>query len=309
MSVVTLRGLTLLGLTLLGVPAACADDEVAAVSGGIQEHWGDGKAELNGYQLTQPRYGEERAGSSVLVFVTEEFTRDQRVKSDGGHRDEFPVMKLNMVRDFNTGIYDYNTLTSVFVPLDESLPRGMATKVSFSMQEWCGHVYDQLVIEKGRYRRLSHSYFDGEGDRDRVVPIPEGAVFADAVPVLIRGLAGEWLTPGETREVAWHPPLMDQRMAHVVATWQSASVMRSASTQPREVPAGTFEVQTWTVNVGALTTSYEVEVAAPHRLIYWERSDGESGALTGTLRSSYWEKHANSDVSLRAELGLQTPGD
>src|SRR5437879_1004520 len=46
--------------------------------------WGDGKAELDGYALTQPRYGEPREGTAVLVFVTEDFSDSARVKADPG---------------------------------------------------------------------------------------------------------------------------------------------------------------------------------------------------------------------------------
>ena len=78
-------------------------------------HWGDGKAELNGYSLKQPRYGTLRSGTAVLVFVTEDFSDASRVKAEPGRHpaaDVFPVLKLNAVRDFATGIYDYSVMTS-----------------------------------------------------------------------------------------------------------------------------------------------------------------------------------------------------
>ena len=95
------------------------------------EQWGDGQAELNGYELVQPRYGEERRGVAVLVFVTETFTDADRVKSDGGHDDEYPVMKLNDMRDFQTGIYDYHAMTSSFVSLGAPGVLHQPVKVSF----------------------------------------------------------------------------------------------------------------------------------------------------------------------------------
>src|SRR5207249_3206702 len=85
--------------------------------------WGDGKAELDGYALTQPRYGELRAGTAVLIFVTEDFSDSARVKADPGKHpasDVYPVLKLNFVRDFQTGIYDYNVMTSTFARVDRS---------------------------------------------------------------------------------------------------------------------------------------------------------------------------------------------
>jgi len=82
--------------------------------------WGDGQAELAGYDLTYPRYGQLRKGVAVTIFVSETFSNQLRVKADEGKHpasDRFPVMKLNLVQDFQTGIYDYNNMTSVFTAL------------------------------------------------------------------------------------------------------------------------------------------------------------------------------------------------
>src|SRR5262245_29695790 len=104
-------------------------------------YWGDGQAELGGYRLVQPRYGARREGTSVLIFVNEEMSDALRVKADPGKHpptDILPVLKLNAIRDFQTGIYDYNVMTSVFARI---VPGWPVAKVSFSSQEWCGHVY------------------------------------------------------------------------------------------------------------------------------------------------------------------------
>src|SRR5438477_209587 len=85
------------------------------------ELWNDGRAELDGYQLVQPRYGQLHKGTVVLVFVKEDFSDSARVKADPGVHpadDVFPVMKLNVVKDFQTGIYDYNLMSSVFVAFE-----------------------------------------------------------------------------------------------------------------------------------------------------------------------------------------------
>ena len=82
--------LLLLTLSLAAAAPAPAQDFWA--------HWGDGKAELNGYALLQPRYGAVRAGTAVHVFVTEDFSDSLRVKADPGKHpasDVYPVMKLN----------------------------------------------------------------------------------------------------------------------------------------------------------------------------------------------------------------------
>ncbi len=75
--------------------------------------WGNGKAELDGYTLTQPRYGEPRNGKAVMIFVTEDHSVKEQVKIEGDSKsipakEKYPVLKLNFVRTFQTGIYTYN---------------------------------------------------------------------------------------------------------------------------------------------------------------------------------------------------------
>jgi len=285
--------------------AASPDLPTSQVPNGFWDHWGDGQAELAGYSLSQPRYGSPRDGTVVLVFVTETFTEGQRVKSDGGHPDEYPVLKLNEVRDFTTGIYDYNVMTSTFVRLDGALPMGHPTKVSMSMQEWCGHVYDQTLVVDDGLRHEGHSYFDGEADHRSVLPLPSDGVQADAFPILVRGLAGALVGPGEERSIQVLPSLMQSRLTHRSPSWGPATVRRSAGSASLTVPAGTFEAHTVTVeHAGGGTTTWWVESALPHRLLRWERSDGEVGALRGSMRQAYWRQNGPGGEALRAKLGL-----
>ncbi|TNE86295.1 MAG: hypothetical protein EP330_21375 [Deltaproteobacteria bacterium] len=299
---------TLVFLSL--VACASADSsagEVAksAASTGFWDHWGDGQAELAGYALVQPRYGELRQGTAVHVTVTEDFTRGDRVKSEGGHGDEYPVVKLNAVRDFQTGIYDYNLLTSVFLPLDGSMPRGQPTKLSFSGQEWCGHVYDQLIVDPGKAQWTGHSYFDGEADRTKGMSVPEDAVFEDAMPLLGRDLAGRVVGPGESVEVPWLRAMLDHRFAHEPLALTTATLTRSTGTRELTVPAGTFTVYDLTATLAdGSSTTWSFEQAAPHRLIAWQGSDGEAGKLTGSVRDPYWAHHGNADAKLREALNL-----
>lgn len=304
---------TLLMLFLLGCRAGAnttgADRSQAPE--GFWEHWGDGAAEVAGYQLTQPRYGEARSGSVVMVFVTETLTHTQRVKSDGGHRDEYPVLKLNEIRDFQTGIYDYNTMTSVFVPLSGILPRGLVSRLSFSMQEWCGHMYADLVAEHDlgsdpdTLRLTGRGYFDGESSEDRALDAPDGGVIAEALPVLVRGLVGELLPPGGSRAVPYLPRLLDSRLLHDRLDWTTATLTRSAQPAPLTVPAGDFTA--WRITVsparGAATT-WHVEQAPPHRLLGWQSETGEAAWMTGSMRTRYWQHSREGDESLRGALGL-----
>nr|MBC8451166.1 hypothetical protein [Planctomycetota bacterium] len=56
----------------------------------------------------QARYGEVHAGQAVLIFVTEDLSRSKQVKLDsvaGAGDDRVPVLKLNLTKKFDTGVY------------------------------------------------------------------------------------------------------------------------------------------------------------------------------------------------------------
>lgn len=298
-----------IGLGLVGCGGGVQAAEFADVSQspeGFWDHWGDGQAEIAGYALTQPRYGQLRNGRAVHISVTEDFTRKTRVKSDGGHGDEFPVIKLNAMRSFQTGIYDYSTMTSTFVPLDGSGALGLPTKISFSAQEWCGMVSDLVRVDGDKARYEGHSYFDGEADRSDELALPAGTVFEDAMPLLGRGLAGVLLAPGESRHVPWVRPLLDHRFIHTEVVVGKATLTRSEGTESIEVPAGVFQSYSVSAAVtGGPTTTWWFAEEYPHRLVKWVRDDGELGVLEGVIRDPYWQHSSNGDERLLE--GLQPP--
>src|SRR5262245_36726366 len=129
-----------LAAAALAALLAAAPAPAAPPGDDFWKHWGDGRAELSGYALVQPRYGAPRDGTAVLVFVTEDFSDSLRVKADPGRHppsDVYPVLKLNEVRDFQTGIYDYNVMASTFVRTEwRGGPPFPLVKTSFSSQEW-----------------------------------------------------------------------------------------------------------------------------------------------------------------------------
>jgi hypothetical protein len=269
-------------------------------------HWGDGKAELDGYALTQPRYGELRAGTAVLVFVTEDFSDSARVKADPGKHppsDVYPVLKLNFVRDFQTGIYDYNVMTSTFARTEAAFA---PAKVSFSSQEWCGHVYQQLVARGARLEGARHSYFDGEADQALALALPAGGVMEDAVPILVRGLRGDWLAPGETRTVPFLPSTLRARLEHRPQAWGEATLKRAAAAAP--VASALGRVRAFTIEVaerGGPTVTWTIEDAAPHRILAWRSTTGDAGELLGSARLAYWQLNREGGEKNLALLGLE----
>lgn len=104
----------------------------------FNNYWYSGKAELNSYELKQSRYGEIRNGEALLIFVTEPFSLNKQVKLDNPRdagSDQVSVMKLNAVRKFPTGIYDYTISSSTFTPIN-SKKHPHTLKSNTSIQEW-----------------------------------------------------------------------------------------------------------------------------------------------------------------------------
>lgn len=307
--------LALFSVSLAGFPTPSAAPASVPVFGDeFWKRWGDGKGELAGYDLVFPRYGQLRKGVAVTVFVTETFSNSLRVKSDPGKHpksDEYPVMKLNLVEDFSTGIYDYNLLTSAFVALTpiEGRPTGSVTKVSFASQEWCGNVYAQLLFDAASARLTSHSYFDGEADQSRTVAVPADALSGDAILLWARSLAAPFLRPGERRDVSFVRSLESSRLRHEPLEVLRATLSRDAAPSRVTTPAGTLEVERRTVAIaGGATWKVAVETAEPHRIVEWETTDGEKASLLGSDRLEYWNLHGEGDQSYLGRLGLKPRG-
>jgi len=275
-------------------------------------HWRDGKAELDGYRWSVTRYGQERDGQAVMIFVTEPFSDARRVKADDPSKnpaDTFEVLKLNLARDFQTGIYDYNTMTSVFARSDDFQP----VKVSFTSGEWCGHVYEELIVNPGTIDQRLFSYFEGESVTRNLAGKRDGVV-GDNLFILLRGLRGSYLQPGEKRTVPFLPGSFARRLQHKPLAWTTAEIERLTETQAVEVPAGTFTADVYVVRTDRREGRFFIEAEAPHRIIRWQwKSSGtdrrtheaaETGELTGTLRVEYWQRHDNGDERLLEQLGL-----
>ncbi len=140
------------------------EDKIAisrTLSKEFKDYWYNGKAELTSYLLLQERYGEIRQGTAVTIFVAEDFLPDAQVKANNSSEENISVLKLNQMKNFNTGIYPYSIMSSTFSPIATT---GHPLKVSNSVQEWCGQVYMQLN-NRDNFEIESHSYFEGEADQ------------------------------------------------------------------------------------------------------------------------------------------------
>ena len=281
------------------------------------ETWRDGKAELAGYDLTYPRYGELRRGTAVAVTVTEPFNGEKRVKADAAGEGTYEVVKLNLAEDFQTGVYDYNLMTSVFVATESAngLPAGSATKVSFSAQEWCGQVYQHAWFGRpGRarpgVRLVWHSYFEQEADGTALMDHPAGGIAEDALMLWARGLAGPGLEAGAGARWPVFRSLAVQRLGHVGPAWVEAALSRDAETARVRTPAGEFGCDVYRAEVEGREYAFYVDTAegGDRRVVKVTRSDGYELVLRGVERLPYWRLNGNADEGQLEEFGVSRRG-
>jgi len=302
-------------VSILLVAGTCAAAPVSAPDPAFEARWRDGRAELDGYRLKVNRYGAPRTGRAVLVYVTEPFSARARVKLDRPEldpRDVVDVLKLNVVRDFQTGIYDYNTMVSTFVRTDNLKP----LKVSFTSTEWCGNVYAEMRLDPHRITEQVFSYFEGESGV-RTIDWPAGGLLEDELLIRLRGLHGEWMRSGERKRVPFLAGAFWRRLAHRRADWTSATIERLAAPERIRVPAGTFATIVYVVRAAdGREGRFHVEAADPHRIVRWEwippgatgqgRGLGgtDRGELTGSRRLAYWKLHDPGDERYLDSLGI-----
>jgi hypothetical protein len=270
------------------------------------EYWFQGKAELNAYVLEQYRYGEKRNGEAVLIFVTEDFSREKQVKMDNPQQheqDAQKVLKLNMTKSFVTGIYPYSMMLSAFTPVYDQVP---AVKVAASVQEWCGHTYSQLNSKAGQYQVELRSYFEQEGDQQLTV----NARSEDEIWNLIR------LNPGEvpSGELKLIPGLLDQRFTHIPFAAHDATVSIQSAKQAM-AGFGADKLSICSVIYADYprelriyyTTSFPFEIAGWEEVRKMENGQEEvSRAIRkAVMLQDYWTKNSNKFLPLREELQLE----
>ncbi|PTB97544.1 hypothetical protein C9994_02340 [Marivirga lumbricoides] len=274
-------------------------DTTIQLSKNFGDYWYQGKAELTSYNLEQVRYGEKREGHAVLVYVTEDFSKSKQVKLDDPQTagdDAQKVLKLNFTKKFNTGIYPYSIMTSVFSPVypEKDLH---AVKVSTSVQEWCGHVFMQLNNEPDQYKTFIRSYFESEGDQEIRL---EKTWLEDELWNLIR-LDPDAIPTGKIQII---PSTQFIRLKHVEAKSYSAAIEKSKE--------GNNSVITLKVHELRRTLKIYYNTKAPFSIEKWEETYPEGGEMmttTGTLKKrimlDYWNRNGVEDSVYRKELGLE----
>ncbi|TYP92011.1 hypothetical protein LX73_2254 [Fodinibius salinus] len=306
-----------LSLVVLLAVAGCGNPQVqsGAFSSGkslmsdstFKAYWYQGEAELNRYDMEQIRYGEVRDGDAVMVFVTEDFLTEEQVKLESAAegRETASVLKLNFIKEFVTGIYEYNMMSSIFTPVNyQDRPRSL--KVASSSQEWCGTTYSQMNFNavKNKYKITGHSYFEAEGDYQKSV---EATLLEDEIWTKLR-LNPDLLPEGNIQVI---PSSFSIRTTHAEWGIQQATAKKSKWTGS-SFPGDSLKSYSLRYNESGRMLNIIYEQSFPHQIAGWIQSKvtSEDDTLTAksvrthSIKSSYWQKNTNSDEKLRKKLGL-----
>lgn len=271
----------------------------------LSDYWYQGKAEITSYSLLQNRYKDVHPGSAVLVFVTEDFLTDKQVKNDNyTNPNSIPILKMNRVEAFPTGLYDYHIMTSTFTPAEPAVNPN-TLKVTNSTTEWCGQVFTQLNYNKGYYKSQSFSYFEKEGDQSTKV---KAALLEDEILNRIRinpqalPTGKVDMLPGTTYTRLTHKPFEKVTATNTMAAYEGDEFEGE-------------ELMVYTIEYPAFDRVLEIvfEREAPYAIAGWkdtypsmfDRQPRSSIAKRKkSLMNAYWSKNSLSDMALRAELGL-----
>lgn len=284
---------------------------ILQISTSFWSYWGDGNAELNHYAVTQNRYGQLRNATEYMIYVTEPFNLIKQVKADSfdsENANNINVLKLNRIKDFQTGIYDYNLMTSIFVAtepfqiMDNNYSSATEIKISFSSQEWCGNYFHQINRVKNGVRSMTHSYFESDADNDQLLDEAQNTIFADNLFIRVRELINK-LNVGT---VDIFPTLESTRLLHKPFRKKTANI--SVQTDTYTYQSKGVVVREWTISADDEIWTFLVEKNYPRKILFFEHSLNnntmESGMLINSIRLPYWKLNQNGDESYLKELEL-----
>ena len=253
---------------------------------GFWKHWGDGQAEVAIYELTTERYGETRSGYAVSIVVTEPWNVIKQVKSDrSAGPDIIPALKLNLIRHFQTGVYDYHTMTSAFMALQphQRIANHGALKSTFSAQEWCGQAFQVLIFGPNETSSQYHSYFESSpGGKQKT----EALVSEDFLWLLARGFNRSEIPATLLRS------LYDTRIHHKTLEPIGVDHQEDARTLIIKTPRGNY------------TFTRGTSPNAP--LQAWSTPWKERATLLTSQRMPYWRLNSARGVSELLDLGLNS---
>ena len=266
-------------------------------------YWHQGLAEISSYTLKQARYGEVHTGEAVAIFVTEDFTISSQIKVDfpiKNPTDTLKVLKLNLSKTFNTGIYPYSMFLSVFTPFQQK-EYNKSYKVATSVTEWCGTVYQQINKTDSSFHTKLYSYFESDGNKSFDLPL---VILEDELMNMIR-LNPKNIPKGEVEII---PGSFYTRLSHSPIKAEKALIKKGEDGNINFIRIEYIQTQR------VLTIWHEKDF--PFYIPKWEEEymDGfgtnkkrlkTTAVLKKRILLDYWAKNSVSDSTFRSKLNLE----
>lgn len=272
----------------------------------FRKYWFSNKAEISSYDLQQAQYGELNEGQAVMIFVSEDFRLDKQVKLESDAKENAtPVLKLNFIKKFITGIYDYSMYTSVFTPVQtNTFPASL--KVTNTNQEWCGQSFMQLNYHQNGYQILGKSYFEEEVSEECHI---DYAMLEDELWTKIRLLSIEQLPKGNVLLI---PSMNVLRLRHKKVQAEMAKIKLEAYKGDSTFKGK--DLMDYQIKFPESQRDLRIifEKGFPHQIVGWEdtyevkkKKLTSRGILKATIQNAYWEKNSPADTTYRKLLKLK----
>ena len=271
--------------------------------------WDDGRAEFTVYKGTISRYGEARALEARIIVVKEDMNLAQGVKSEAGPvaGKTRVVIKQNYSHDFQTGTYAYHQMCSAF--LDRAT--GAMQKLVMSSTEGCGITFVELIPKsvppaepapKGDthprpkpWTRISHSYWEDEGDRQEEIASisrDDPLLALDALPLWLRRLD---LKSSQSFVIDLVPSQLGNRVRPLALVRSKIEVVGRADRHG--LPVRVMGIRS--DDGGRGFDQYWFDPAWPHPLVRFEGgNDPTVLERVKTTRLAYWKETARDDERL-----------
>jgi hypothetical protein len=244
-------------------------------------YWYDGTAEINFYDARISKYGTPRETDELVhILVTEKHKPDQLVKADNWREPGLvDMLKFNYIRTFQTGIYSYREMMSVFFQSDKL----QLAKLTFGSQEWCGQSFKELVNFNKNSSYNYNTYWDGQGSGSFDITFPEDLYVYDALPVQLRMLN---LTENQKFEIDLLPTQISSKATYPRTEKAIVTVMNR---EEITVSAGNYTCYSVEVSHSAGNDLFWFETEFPHRMVKWEAYNTDEFELIDSKKLAYWE--------------------
>ncbi|HEY6867892.1 MAG TPA: hypothetical protein VI792_11585, partial [Candidatus Eisenbacteria bacterium] len=245
---------------------------------------------------------------AFIIVVKEDLVRSTLVKSDAGPvaGRTLEALKMNVIADFPTGTYTYHQMASVFF---DRHALGVL-KESMSHTEGCGITFVRIgprAATGGPLVQETHSYWDGEADRETPVIWPAGDrphLWWDALPLSLR----PWIErPGVYEQPVWLLPGQVSGRSPVEGARPIEARVRVQDGGTIAVPAGRFDTRKVAVATAAGADLFWFDRRPPHVLVMLETAAGRRLLLARTQRLDYWNHTAPGDEALVEPRAPATP--